>query len=112
MSTNPNVVPQKRHRDEKLPWFENADFAALYPCCYELLARPEVAGQPRQPATIRLFIDQQRLKAAINDPSSEMVCFVTLDPMAGVWTQLEGYLREGDPDWREQRKPQGARKPF
>lgn len=112
MSVLPDKERGTRARSEKDPWFVCDQLKVAFPGCFSILSDAESYGRPRVPATIRLFIDQGRLKAAVNDPSSEMVLFITLDPEQSLWVQFEAALTNPDADWREQRKPSAKKSPF
>lgn len=97
-------------RDEKALFIESSWLTEHAPNVFALLAYPENAGAPREPSSLRLFVDQGRLKWVVNDPTSGMCCFVTLDGSTCFLTQLERVLAADQADWREQKKPPHGKK--
>lgn len=98
-----SVLPQSQTptaRDEKAPWWDCPEFAAAFPSLFELLSAPEAWGKPRQPASINLFVHGGKLKAAVNDWSSWMVLYVTIDPSERLYAVLDAALAQSDADWR------------
>jgi len=57
-------------------------------------------GKKRKPGSITLFVDQGRIKVALNDRDQDLVCFVTLNGLGGLFDALELVLSEGSGDWR------------
>jgi hypothetical protein len=57
-------------------------------------------GQRRELGSLTLFVDQGKLKAALNDRDASEVGFVTLDLDRPVQQQLDQALRSERIDWR------------
>lgn len=57
-------------------------------------------GDARQLGSVTLFVDQGRLKAALNDRDAGEVGFVTLEHHEPLWAQLDQSLRSERIDWR------------
>lgn len=99
-----SYLPTRRQIVEGEPYFEDAEFGAAYPALYELLAASRGAdGKGRLPASLSLFPEDGRLKACINDRTSGMVWFVTLDGARGLLEQVESCLQRDAGQWRAKR---------
>lgn len=109
-------VPSKKTgsaaRDPKELWLTHPWLEEARPGLFMLLALPEIEGEPREPASIRLFVQDGKLKAAINDPSSESVWFATLEGSTDPLHALERHFSEDRGEWREQKSQGKSRKPF
>jgi hypothetical protein len=90
-------------------WLEHRWMVEHLPQLFQLLSLPEVEGKPREPASIRLFVQDGRLKAAINDPSSGMVWFATLDAEMAPLDALEAHFGGDLGEWREQKDKKDKR---
>ena len=83
--------------------FDSDGFRQLCPRLYTLLAKQVVKGKPRETATVRLFADGGRLKAAIHDKASGQTFWATLEAASDPLMELEGLLAAGRGDWRKDR---------
>jgi hypothetical protein len=81
-------------------------FSGTWPALYELMASAkDQFGKYRAGATVMMFAEGGRLKACINDKWTNSSAFLTIDPRAGLYDQLEEAIRAGL-DWRKK----GARR--
>jgi hypothetical protein len=96
-----SFLPSRRQVVEGEPYFEDAEFGAAYPALYELLASSRGAdGKGRLPASLSFFAEDGRLKACVNDRTTGMVWFVTLDGTRGLLEQVESCLQAERGSWR------------
>lgn len=81
-----------------------------YPCLMAFLGdRAWDDGQPRTPGTITIFMEDDMLKAALNDRDEGMSMYASGGTLDGVLGSLEGHLADEDGDWRAW-KSAGAKK--
>lgn len=107
------LIPRKKSESKQRGAYdlhlEHEYLLARCPEIFQLMSLPQVEGAPREPSAIRLFVQDGRLKAAVNDPSSEMVWFVTLDGRMDPLEAIERSLAEGTSEWREAKPMKGKR---
>lgn len=99
-----SYLPTRRQVVEGEPYFEDPEFGEAYPALYELMASSRgIDGKGRLAASLSFFPEDGRLKACINDRTTGMVWFVTLDGARGLLEQVESALQSGAGRWTAKR---------
>jgi len=101
MST-PNVIPTKKpaQEDQYGAHFVHNWMLEHLPALYMLMSVAQAEGLPRPAASLRLFVDQGRLKGVLNDPGSEQAAFVTLPGDCNPLEVINECIQDGTVDWR------------
>lgn len=99
-----SFLPTRRNQIAGEPYFEDAEFGAAYPALYELLASSQGPdGKCRLGASLSLFAEDGRLKVCVNDRTSGLVWFCTLESARGILEQVETLLQKEAGQWRLKR---------
>lgn len=77
-------------------------FAMQYPAIWEYLSCDRWEdGKARQTSTLQLFGDRGSVKAALKDREAGSICFLSGRNVEEALEALEGALRAGTAEWKE-----------
>lgn len=78
---------------------------AACPCLVEHLTQSRWPdGKRREVSTLTVFLEEGRVKAALNDRAEKCSLWATADSVAAALASLESMLASGRPDWRRWRR--------
>lgn len=100
--------PVDLYGGEHAPLFSDDEFIERHPCLFHFLADTKWDdGSARETATLLVFFDAGRLKAALKDRAYARVAFVTADTVGGLFSKLESGLAMEGLEWRAEQKWKG-----
>lgn len=90
---------------------EDPDAMSRWPYLVVLLSEPTYPdGEPRQLASMTIFVDGGSWKACLSDRDTDQALFASSETLAGLLDAMEGRLAGPDPDWRRKgAKPSSPR---
>jgi hypothetical protein len=77
---------------------------SCYPALHDFLCVTNVRGKDRRTGSLSLFVEDGRVKAALNDREEGMVAFVSGKSVLELAGSLEKGLQTGTLDWRPSRR--------